>query len=73
VISNQEIRPVGLEVLRMDLGLGMPDRRLTLLVQLCLQNADKFPQRKRKLFAEIRDEEIAAIEREIGRVLSPPS
>ncbi len=40
----------------------MPDRRAALLVRLCLQNGGKLSQNKRRQFAEVTDEEIAAME-----------
>ncbi len=40
----------------------MPDRRASLFVRLCLQNAGRLAARKRRLFAELSDEEVAAME-----------
>lgn len=40
----------------------MPDRRTSLLVRLCLQNGGRLAARKRRLFAELSDGEVGAME-----------
>ena len=40
----------------------MPDRRATLFVRLCLQNGGRLAARKRRLFNELSDDEVAAME-----------
>jgi hypothetical protein len=50
--------------------VDMPDRRASLLIRLCLQNGGPLPKNKRKLFAELTNEEIKNIEDEIKRVIS---
>jgi Fic/DOC family len=49
--------------------IDMPDRRLSLLVQLCLQNGGRFPKRKRGLFSELEEGEIALIDSAILEIL----
>lgn len=50
-LANQEIRTV----------VDLPDERRRLLVQFIRQNEGKFPAGRRKQFAELTDEELAAI------------
>ncbi|MCW3055965.1 MAG: Adenosine monophosphate-protein transferase [Chthonomonadales bacterium] len=47
----------------------MPDRRAALLVRLCMQNGGVLPQNKRKLFAELTDAEITAMEEALAPIL----
>lgn len=42
--------------------VDMPDRRLSLLVRLCMQNDGRFPKRRHRQFPELADDEIAAIQ-----------
>ena len=42
--------------------VDMPDRRASLFVRLCMQNSGRLSTAKRKLFAELSDAEIAAME-----------
>jgi len=42
--------------------VDMPDRRLSLLVRLCKQNNGRLSAAKRGLFAELADQEVAAVE-----------
>jgi hypothetical protein len=42
--------------------VDMPDRRLSLLVRLCIQNGGHLSAAKRKLFAELTEKEITALE-----------
>ena len=51
--------------------VDMPDRRASLLVQLCLQNRGHLAKGKRDRFAELSDEEVAEIQAAIqGRMSS---
>lgn len=43
--------------------VDLPDRRLELFLKLCLGNQGRLSARKRALFAELSDEEVAALER----------
>jgi len=45
--------------------IDMPDRRLSLFVFLCLQNGGRLSKKKRSLFSEILDEELASLEQAI--------
>jgi hypothetical protein len=49
--------------------VDMPDRRASLLVRLCMQNGGKLSANKRATFAELSDEEIAAMERAVQRAV----
>ncbi|MDQ6971796.1 MAG: Fic family protein [Mariprofundaceae bacterium] len=49
---------------------GMPDKDLTLLVNLCVQNGGSLSMKKRKLFAMLSDEDIAFAEKVIGEVFA---
>lgn len=42
--------------------VDMPDRRASLLVRLCMQNGGKLSKSKRKIFAELTESEIKAME-----------
>ena len=42
--------------------VDMPDRRLSLLIRLCMQNDGRFPKRRRRQFRELTDDEIADIQ-----------
>lgn len=42
--------------------VDMPDRRASLLVRLCMQNQGRLPRRKRRLFPELADDELRAME-----------
>ena len=42
--------------------VDMPDRRASLLVRLCMQNGGRLAARKRARFAELTDDEVAAME-----------
>ena len=48
--------------------VDMPDRRASLLVRLCMQNQGRLPRRKRRLFPELADDEIGAMEAAIVRL-----
>jgi len=43
----------------------MPDKDLTLLINLCVQNGGKLSKKKRKLFEQLSEEHIAFAERTI--------
>jgi len=47
---------------------GMPDKDLTLLVNLCVQNGGKLSKKKRKLFEQLSDEHVAFAESAIQEV-----
>ncbi len=47
----------------------MPDQRATLFVRLVLENGGTLSHRKRALFEELTDEEIAAINSAISKLL----
>ena len=46
--------------------VNMPDRRASMLVRLILQNNGRLSQTKRSTFAELKDEEISAIEEAVA-------
>ncbi|MDQ6966673.1 MAG: Fic family protein [Mariprofundaceae bacterium] len=46
---------------------GMPDKDLTLLVNLCAQNGGSLSKTKRKLFGMLSDEDIAFAEKAVGK------
>ena len=48
----------------------MPDRRASLLVRLCMQNGGRLAARKRARFAELTDDEVAAMEGAVLRAMS---
>ena len=45
--------------------VDMPDRRASLFIRLCLQNGGTLARGNRRTFAELSDEEVAALERAI--------
>jgi hypothetical protein len=53
--------------------VDMPNRRANLLVRLCLQNGGHLSKNKRPDFAELTDDEIAAIEGAIAEVVAAHS
>lgn len=48
----------------------MPDRRTSLLVRLCLQNDGRLAARKRRLFSELSDEEVTAMEAAVREAMA---
>ncbi len=50
--------------------VDMPDRRASLLVQLCMQNGGRLSKTKRGEFKELSDEEVAGIEAAIQAVMA---
>ena len=50
--------------------VDMPDRRASLLVRLCMQNGGRLAARKRARFAELTDDEVAAMEDAVLRAMS---
>lgn len=46
---------------------GMPDKDLTLLVNLCVQNGGSLSKKKRKLFEMLSDDDVAFAEKVIGK------
>ncbi len=51
--------------------VDMPDRRLALFVLFVRQNQGTLPKSRREFFAELSDEEIAALERVVQKTLMP--
>ena len=49
--------------------VDMPDRRVALFVRLCMQNGGRLSATKRRLFAELNDVEVAAMQASIGDAL----
>lgn len=49
--------------------VDMPDRRASLLVRLCMQNNGALPRRRRRLFPELADEEVGAMEDAVRRAM----
>lgn len=47
--------------------VDMPDRRLSLLVRLCMQNAGQLAAGRRSSFSELTDEELRLIEEAVQR------
>ena len=47
----------------------MPDRRASLFVRLCLQNEGRLATRKRRLFNELADDEVAAMETAVRQAM----
>ena len=45
--------------------VDMPDRRASLFVRLCMQNAGRLSVAKRGQFAELADDEVAALEQAV--------
>ena len=50
--------------------VDMPDRRASLLVRLCMRNGGRLAARKRARFAELTDDEVAAMEDAVQRAMS---
>ena len=50
--------------------VDMPDRRVALLVRLCMQNGGRLSATKRRLFAELDDVEVAAMQAAIEAALA---
>ena len=50
--------------------VDMPDRRVALFVRLCMQNGGRLSATKRRLFAELDDVEVAAMQASIGDPLA---
>jgi len=48
----------------------MPDRRTSLLVRLCLQNDGRLAAGKRRLFTELSDEEVTAMEAAVREAMA---
>src|SRR5205823_7875237 len=53
--------------------VDMPDRRLDLLVRICLRGGGRLSKSKRGLFAELTDDEIKRIESAIQEVIGNAS
>ena len=53
--------------------VDMPDRRASLLVRLCMQNGGQLAARKRGRFAELTDDEVAAMEAAVQEAMSAES
>jgi Fic family protein len=53
--------------------VDMPDKKLALFVRLSLQNEGKISAKKRELFAEISDAEMARLEAEVMEAMAPAS
>lgn len=49
--------------------IDMPDKRASLFVQLCLQNKGRLAAGKRRLFSELADDEIAALEAAVAAAM----
>jgi Fic/DOC family protein len=49
--------------------IDMPDRRASLLVRLCMQNGGRLSAAKRKLFAELTDDEITTLEAMVQAIM----
>ena len=50
--------------------IDMPNRRASLFVRLCMQNAGKLSKKKRELFPELTDDEITMLEEAIQEALA---
>ena len=50
--------------------VDMPDRRVALFVRLCMQNGGRLSAKKRRLFAELEDVEVDAMQASIGDALA---
>ena len=50
--------------------VNMPDRRASLLVRLCMQNGGSLAARKRRLFAELSDDEVRAMEAAVRQAMA---
>jgi len=53
--------------------VDMPDRRLSLLLRICLQNGGRMSQNKRDQFAEVTDAEVEQIETALADVMNRPT
>lgn len=53
--------------------VDMPDRKVALFVKLCLDNQGRLAKRKRELFGELSEEEIAAMEAAVAEAMRPRS
>jgi len=53
--------------------IDMPNRRASLLANLCLQNGGRLSAKKRPQFSEVSDDEIRRIEEAISASVHPPS
>jgi len=49
---------------------GMPDKDLTLLINLCVQNGGRLSKNKRKLFGMLSDDDVAFADQVIGEVFA---
>jgi len=49
----------------------MPNKRLSLFVRLCMQNNGRLPKSRRKMFAELTDREIEAMEAAVQSARGP--
>ncbi len=52
--------------------VDMPDRRVALFVRLCMQNSGRLSATKRRLFAELNDVKVAAMQASVGEALADP-
>ena len=52
--------------------VDMPDRRASLFVRLCMQNEGRLAARKRARFAELTDDELAAMETAVQDAMAAP-
>ena len=50
--------------------IDMPNRRASLFVRLCMQNAGKLSKKKREQFPELTDDEITMLEEAIQEALA---
>lgn len=53
--------------------VDLPDREISLMVRLCLQNEGRLSKNKRDRFPLLRDEEIAQMQTAIQAVLQVPA
>ena len=53
--------------------VDMPNQKVSLFVRLSMQNDGKFPKSRRKLFAELTDKEVAAMEAAVRDALRHPT
>jgi hypothetical protein len=51
--------------------VDMPNKRLSLFVRLCMQNNGRLPKSRRKMFAELTDREIEAMEAAVQSARGP--
>ena len=52
--------------------VDMPNKKISLFVRLAMQNDGKFPNGKRKLFAELSEQEIEAMQTAVQAALKHP-